>query len=118
LTRAAELFTRHCARCHAGPTFGGTPVPAREVGTDPTLAFGRARGTGLYRPPPLLRVAEAAPYFHHGVLPSLEDLLGRERFDAAYDRGAHGPGAIAGHAYGTDLPDRDRDALIGYLHTL
>lgn len=116
--RGAELFARHCRRCHEGASFGGAPVPAAEVGTDPTLAFGKARGTGVYRPPPLLGVAEAAPYFHHGVVPTLEDLLGRERFDASYDRGAHGPGPVPGHAYGTELPDPDRGALVAYLRTL
>jgi cytochrome c5 len=116
--RGRELFARHCGRCHEGASLGGAPVPADEVGTDRTLAFGRARGTGLYRPPPLVRVAEAAPYFHHGVLPSLQDLLGRERFDPQYARGAHGPGAIEGHDYGTDLESSDRGALIAYLQTL
>ncbi|MCA9653991.1 MAG: hypothetical protein H6712_03655 [Myxococcales bacterium] len=116
--RGAELFARGCERCHDDAVHGGDPVPARLVGTDPTLAFGLARGTGRYRPAPLLRVAEAAPYLHHGQLASLEELLSTERLAASYDRGVHGPGPIEGHLFGTELPPEDRGALLAYLRTL
>lgn len=118
-TRAgARTFARHCASCHAHATGGGKPVPAERVGTDPTLALGHARGTGNYRPSPLVRVADAAPYLHHGVVPTLEDLLDPARLHASYTRGTHGPGAVPGHAYGTDLPAAERTALIAYLRML
>ncbi len=111
------LFAHACAGCHDNAAFGGEPVLASEVATDPLLATGRARGTGRYRPPALLNVRDAAPYFHHGAVPSLGDLLGRARFEAAYD-GPLGRGAVPGHDYGTRLPDGERDALIAYLRTL
>ncbi|MCX4245639.1 c-type cytochrome [Paraliomyxa miuraensis] len=111
-------FERHCKGCHSDRTGSGAPVPAERIGTDQTLAFGRARGTGTYRPSPLVRVADAAPYLHHGVVPTLEDLLDPARLRPDYDRGAHGPGAVPGHAYGTDLPAEDRGALVSYLRTL
>lgn len=111
-------FEQRCRRCHASPSGSGEPVLAERVGTDLTLALGRARGTGTYRPAPLVRVAEAAPYLHHGVVPTLEDLLDPARLRPGYDRGVHGPGPVPGHAYGTELPAEDRAALVAYLRTL
>ncbi len=119
--RAADgqvVFERHCVVCHAEPDGAGVPVPADRIGTEPALAFGRARGTGLYRPAPLTAVADAAPYLHHGVVPTLEDLLGAERLQPGYTRGTRGAGPIVGHRYGTTLPARERAALIAYLRTL
>jgi cytochrome c5 len=107
------LFARHCAHCHADSDHSGTPIDAATIGTDPTLAFGRARGTGLYRPSPLVRVADAAPYLHHGVVPTLDALLGPERFAAD-----HPGGPIPGHRFGTSLPADDRRALVAFLATL
>ncbi len=105
--RGRQLFGEHCRSCHADVNGGGTPIPARVVGTDPTLAMGHARGTGLYRPSPLTRVADAAPYLHHGVVPNLQSLLDPKRSSA-----------VPGHRYGTGLSDRDRSALVAYLTTL
>jgi cytochrome c5 len=101
------LFRQSCERCHSGPTRAGDPIPAERVGTDPALAFGRARGTGLYRPAPLWRVADAGPYLHDGSVATLELLL-----DA--DRLADTPG----HAFGTERPADERAALFAYLRTL
>ena len=70
----------------------------------PDLATGAARGTGGYRPAPLIRVADAAPYLHHGAVPSLESLLDPAR-------------AEPGHRFATDLGERDRALLLGYLRT-
>ena len=112
------LFEDNCRPCHARSNGSGDPIPAAEVGTDPALAFGRARGTGLLRPSPLIRVADAAPYLHDGSVVSLEHLLGRARFESDFGGGARGPGPIAGHAFGTELSGPDRRALISYLRTL
>jgi hypothetical protein len=76
---------------------------------------GLARGTGRYRPPALLALGRAAPYLHHGALATLDDLLSPDRLRADYVGGARGPGPVAGHAYGLDLPSDDRAALLGYL---
>lgn len=115
--RGAAVFDEHCRSCHAEPNGTGAPIDAELVGTEPSLAFGGARGTGKYRPAPLTRIADAAPYLHHGVVPSLEALLGTERFSPDYAGGARGPGPIEGHAFGTRLPAGDRDALLAYLRT-
>jgi hypothetical protein len=98
---------RDCTTCHDGPTGSGAPIPAEDIGTDPALARGTSRGTGLYRPAPLLRVAEAAPYLHHGVVASLEQLFDPARLTT-----------IPGHTPGTDLAPAERADLIAYLRTL
>lgn len=116
-TMGALVFARECGRCHGDAVHSGDLVPVEEVGTHPELGTGRARGTGRYRPAPLIDVRDAAPYFHHGVVPSLEVLLSRERFAADYS-GVHDTGPIEGHAYGLDLTSDERSALMAHLETL
>lgn len=101
----ARLFERHCGECHSDAVRSGEPVAVLRVGTDPELGLGTARGTGAYRPSPLIRVDDSAPYLHHGAIASLEMLLDPER-----DSG--------GHYYGRDLDSTARQALIRYLRTL
>jgi mono/diheme cytochrome c family protein len=103
--RGAALFAEHCARCHANAAFGGKPIAAATIGTDPALATGRGRGTGKYRVPTLLGVRDGAPYLHHGAVGSLAELLSPSRREP-------------GHLAGTELAEPDRDALIAFLQTL
>lgn len=103
--RGRALFDEHCATCHASAIHAGDPIPAEKVGTDPSLAHGKARGTGRYRVSPLVRIAEGAPYLHDGSVPSLAALLSKDR-------------PQPGHHYGVDLPEADRAALIRYLESL
>ncbi len=116
--RGEQLFATHCRGCHSNDAYGGPPIAHGRVGTDSALATGKARGTGWYRPPALVRVSAAAPYFHHGAVPTLADVLSPERLDASYARSPLGRGAVLGHPYGTDLPKADRRALIAFLETL
>ncbi len=116
IARGEALFQDACVRCHEQANGAGSPVKAARVGTDQNLAHGAARGTGLYRPAPLTRVAQAAPYLHDGSVDSLEDLLGRERFRDEY-RGPRGTAAVPGHAFGVDLEPAQRDDLIAYLRS-
>lgn len=116
--KGAALFRRECAECHSNAAYGGEPLDAEAVGTDLSLAKGKARGTGSYRPPALVRVAEAGPYLHHGAVPTLEDLFDPERLQASYSRSPLGPGAVPGHEFGTELPAEDRAALVAWLKTL
>ncbi len=113
----ATVFAHECGRCHGDAVHSGELVPIDEIGTHPELATGRARGTGRYRPAPLIDVRNAAPYLHHGVVPSLEALLSRERLARDY-AGGPSPGAIEGHAFGLDLAEDDRAALLAHLDTL
>jgi cytochrome c5 len=112
--RGAAIFQSNCRRCHSNRSGGGPPVDAHRVGTDPALALGGGRGTGLYRPPALVDVADAGPYLHHGAVATLEALFSPARFAAGYV-GPLGVGAVPGHDYGTDLTDDDRAALIRHL---
>jgi mono/diheme cytochrome c family protein len=112
------LFAESCKGCHSNASLGGPPLPAEKVGTDRALAFGGARGTGRYRPPALVRVSAAAPYFHHGAVPTLEDVLSPARLEPSYARSPLGKGPVPGHTYGTELPAQDRAALVAYLRSL
>jgi len=116
--RGAMVFARECGRCHGARGYTGDLVPLAEIGTHPELGGTEARGTGHYRPQPLIDVRDAAPYLHHGVVPTLNDLLWPERLAETYERGRGGPGPIPGHAYGLALPEADRTALLGHLDTL
>lgn len=116
--KGKALFEEHCKGCHANEAYAGDPVSSARIGTDPALATGGARGTGKYRPAALLRVADAAPYFHQGAVPTLDDVLSPERLRPGYARSSLGKGPVKGHDYGTDLPAPDRAALVDYLKTL
>src|SRR5262249_24234414 len=115
--RGRELFDEHCVRCHAGRSGSGPLVAAERVGTDRALADSEARGTGMFRPAPLVAVRDAAPYSHDGSVPTLADVLDPARLRPDYTRGVRGEGAIMGHAFGTQLADDDRAALVAYLAT-
>lgn len=116
--RGAALFAAQCAGCHADPGGSGPPLDAAVVGTDPALANGTSRGTGLYRPAPLHRVGDAAPYLHHGVVATLEAMFDPARLRGDYRGGAHGPGPIVGHEFGLDLAADERADLLAHLRGL
>lgn len=118
LARGRAVFEAHCLDCHGDDARSGAPVSARRVGTDRALANGTSRGTGLYRPAPLVGVAPAAPYLHDGSVATLDDLFDPARLQPGFDRGVHGRGPVPGHAYGTKLSAHDRDALVAWLRTL
>ncbi len=104
-TRGREQFEEHCSHCHSDKSYGGHIVSVEHIGTDPALASGQARGTGFYRPSPLLAVAQAGPYLHDGTVESLESLLDPAR-------------AVPGHRYGDTLPDDDKSDLLVFLRSL
>ncbi len=101
------VFDAHCKRCHSNAAYGGAPISATTIGTDPRLANGRGRGTGRYRVPPLLAVRDGAPYLHDGAVGSLAELLSPERL-----------AKTPGHPAGTSLAAAERAALLAYLATL
>lgn len=111
-------FDRLCRRCHDGPALSGPPVRAETVGTDRALADSRARGTGRFRPSPLVAVSAAAPYFHDGTVATLDDVLDPARLLPEFTRGVRAPGPVPGHAFGTELPIEQRAELLAYLRTL
>jgi hypothetical protein len=109
--------------------------------------FHRFRTTNGYANHPLDGIWLRAPYLHNGSVPSLRDLLkpdaqrpatfyrGNDVYDPQnvgfvsteaqsggrqfYKFDTHDPGnGNAGHLYGINLSDQDKDALIEYLKTL
>ncbi len=116
--KGEQLFALHCVRCHSNAAYGGDPVDESEVGTDPRLARGGARGTGRYRPPSLLGVAAAAPYLHDGSVPTLEDMFDVRRLQNGYTASPLGPGAVPGHSFGMSLNSDERNELIRFLESL
>ncbi|MEA2699649.1 MAG: hypothetical protein QOI66_3920 [Myxococcales bacterium] len=115
VSNGQAIFQATCQRCHDNPVGGGPPVPAALVGTDPALASGAARGTGLYRPPALIDLQHAAPYLHHGAIATLTELLTADRLRPDYQGGVRGPGPVVGHQYGFALSSSERTALEHYL---
>jgi hypothetical protein len=109
--------------------------------------FSHFSKTNGYANQPLDGIWARSPYLHNGSVPTLRDLLepagrrpavwyrGDEQFDLArvgYRSDTEGPGLFRydthvagngngghdGRAYGTRLPDADKDALVEYMKTL
>jgi mono/diheme cytochrome c family protein len=90
------IFASTCSRCHPPPTFAGPPVPLDAIGAD---AIGRSaeRGTGTWRTPSLLGVADRRLLLHDGAATTFDELLE-----------LHAP----------TVADSDRDALVTFLRSL
>jgi hypothetical protein len=110
------------------------------------FAFSKFRSTNGYLSVPLDALWTRAPYLHNGSVPTLRDLLqAPENRPKVFYRGynvfdpknigfvSDGPEArrtgfrydVAqvgnsnqGHAWGTQLPEKDKEALLEYLKTL
>ncbi len=104
--RGAELFDAHCARCHGTGRDPLPPVPLNEVGTDTAAGLTSSRATGTWRVPTLAGVGTRRQLLHTGTVHDLDELFRPERLEST-----------PGHAFGTDLSDTDRDALVRWLRT-
>jgi mono/diheme cytochrome c family protein len=116
--RGESLFRATCAGCHVPPALTGPPVPLDVVGTDPAIGLSPDRETGDYRVPSLHGVASRGALLHDASLPGLDAMFDPARMTPGYGGRRNGSGAVAGHAFGLDMPDADRAALLAYLHTL
>ena len=140
--RGQKIFRREgCADCHTPPLYTSnklTPVKGfqippehlkkydiipRTVGTDPALALLTRRATGYYKVPSLRGVWYRGPFEHMGSVMTLEDWFDPRRLRDDYvPTGFRGFGvetrAVKGHAFGLDLSEDDRKALIAFLRTL
>jgi mono/diheme cytochrome c family protein len=99
----AVPFAASCSGCHRGEGLSGPPVSAASVGTDPVATTGGQRGTGAYRAPSLLGVADRRGVFHDGSAADLRAVLGLS------------PSDHRGHGFGRALDDADREAIASYL---
>jgi hypothetical protein len=161
------IYQKHCASCHepGGERFDKVE-PLERVGTDPnrvvafTEELRRAvnkittsrwklrnfKNTNGYVNTLLDGIWLRAPYLHNGSVPTLEDLLKKERPKRIFYRGndvydwekvgfksdvleqngrkffPYNPELAGndngGHWYGTELPEDEKKALIEYLKTL
>jgi mono/diheme cytochrome c family protein len=106
--RGKAVFEREgCARCHTPPHTSNELIPAEVVGTDPALTLQTRKGTGYYKVPSLRGAWYRGPLQHSGAVRTLEDWFDRRRL-----------GTVAGHRFGLNLPENERDALIAFLRTL
>lgn len=123
--RGRELFTQHCAACHATDLF--TDQSYRNNGYSSPQDLERDKGReeitlnaddrGKFKVPSLRNVAHTMPYMHNGKLPTLEAVLD------FYTSGVHDTPTLdpllkKGETPGFDLTADDKQALIEFLHTL
>lgn len=95
-----------CDVCHAPPLYtSDVRVSLDEMGSDRSAGESPLRGTGYWRIPSLRGVGGNAPYLHHGVFATLEDM-----FDPAR--------AEPGHVYGLELQPQERAELLAFLRTI
>lgn len=98
------IFDRECARCHGdGVTTVGL-VPMSDVGTDRRAGESPERGTGMWRVPTLVGVSGRSQWFHTGVRGALPDIFSEARLSQE-----------PGHAFGVDLSDAEKVALVSWL---
>lgn len=101
----AEVFHSFCETCHQDPNGAGGIVPHVVVGTDGKAAESAERGTGGYRTPSLLRVAERSHFLHSSYEGTLSDFLDL----SSAQRSSYG------HAFSKQLDRQQRDQLERYL---
>jgi Di-haem oxidoreductase, putative peroxidase len=137
--RGQQIFQQQgCGGCHTPPLYTNnklTPAPGFKipedlwvtddiidvsVGTDPGLATRTRRGTGFYKVPSLRGVWYRRAFGHSGQAASLEEWLDPARLKEDYvPKGFHiSPGPIAGHEFGLNLSQVDKESLIAFLKTL
>lgn len=78
---APAVFVDRCGRCHdpGGAYASALPIPVQDVGTAAAAAWSPGRGTGGYKAPSLIGVAERRPLFHDASQPGLDAVLDPDR---------------------------------------
>ena len=114
--RGEEVFAEQgCIACHVPPLYtSDRRVPVDEVGTDASAALSDVRASGGYRIPSLRGIGRLAPYLHHGVFDSLEEMFDSARLNAPRpeDDGRYG------HPFGLTASDDDIAALLAFLRSI
>ena len=134
--RGMDLFDEvGCENCHDGLMFSDYDLEAEGVRDNPLLAQpDTGAGRFRFRTPSLRNVALTAPYFHNGMLPTLEDVLrhydnGVSTNANVLDRGRRNGrddddgrprvATLSGRFRGVDdMNDREMADIIAFLHAL
>lgn len=98
-----SAFDSHCRGCHEGGALAGAVVPLSRVGTDGAATIDSTRATGGYRATSLLGAADRGTVLHDASASGLRGLLRLQ--DSAH----------AGHPFGLELSEAEREAIVGYL---
>jgi cytochrome c peroxidase len=98
------FFARGCVTCHEGPALGGRVVATLGLallwpGDAPLGEHAEWKARRMRRASPLRAAAVSAPYFHEGAIGDLPTAVQ----------------LMANHQLGTNLPDRERDALVAFV---
>lgn len=111
-----------CGHCHNQPSFGDNQFKNNGIDAVASLedfsdyGFGAVTGSrfdnGKFRTPTLRNIALTAPYMHDGRFATLEEVIDE------YARGGHGVENEDPNITGFPLSERQRDALVAFLHSL
>ncbi|MCB9686286.1 MAG: c-type cytochrome [Alphaproteobacteria bacterium] len=105
-----DLFvSTGCTACHSGPLFGGTMyqklgsvVPYETADTGRMQVTNNEADKFMFKVPTLVNVAKTAPYFHDGMVVTLDDAVVK----------------MAKHQLGKDLSAADAASISLFLNTL
>lgn len=118
-----QLFTQHCAACHATPLFtdhsfrnnGLDGEGSRDAGRQ--IVTGQAADRGKFRVPSLRNVALTPPYMHDGRFPTLAAVL--DHYAAGVQASPTlDPLLRQAGAPGIPLTEAEKTKLVAFLHTL
>ena len=117
-----KLPTGECAHCHTAPHFTNQRFFNNGLDEIDNLDTFNDRGrggisgnryeNGLFKVPSLRNVALTAPYMHDGRMPSLEVVVDH------YNTGGRYAENRSANVFPLGLNDRQKKALVAFLHTL
>ena len=111
-----------CGHCHNAPSFGDNQFKNNGLDNVASLEDFTDKGRGIvtenrfdngkFRTPTLRNIALTAPYMHDGRFQTLDEVLDH------YASGGHGVVNEDPNITGFTLTDRQREALLAFLHSL
>lgn len=117
-----RIPTGECAHCHAAPHFTNQRFFNNGLDEVYDLATYKDKGrggvtgsvydNGLFKVPSLRNVALTGPYMHDGRMETLEEVVEH------YNQGGHYAEHRSPNVYPLGLDDRQKAALVAFLHTL
>ncbi len=111
-----------CGHCHNAPQFGDNMFKNNGITDVETIddfvdkgrgdVTGNPFDNGKFRTPTLRNIALTAPYMHDGRFETLEEVID------SYAAGGHGVENEDPNITGFSLTEREKEALLAFLHTL